>query len=62
MAQKANMIGKYTAENGNAAAIKKYKASHEITESTVPLFKKIYHQIMQWVWSNVPHTCTKCNY
>ena len=27
---KANTIGKYAAENGNAAAIKRFKASHDI--------------------------------
>ena len=41
MAQKANMIGKYAGENGNAAAlIKRFKALHDIWESTVRLFKK----------------------
>ena len=35
-------IGKYASENGNAAAVKKFKATHEIGESTVRLFKKKY--------------------
>ena len=35
-------IGKYTSVNGNAAAIKKFKATHEIEGSTVRLFKKRY--------------------
>ena len=35
---KANTIGKYAAENGNAAAIKRFRASHDIRESTMPLF------------------------
>ena len=33
---------KYASENGNAAAVKKFKATHEIGESTVRLFKKRY--------------------
>ena len=63
MVRKANTIGKYAAENGNTAAIKRFKASHDIGESTVQLFKKWYglrSKIMWWVWSNVAHT--KCNY
>ena len=35
-------IGKYASENGNAAAVKKFKATHELGESTVRLFKKKY--------------------
>ena len=37
-------IGKYASENVNAAAVKKFKATHEIgeTQSTVRLFKKRY--------------------
>ena len=35
-------IGKYTSKNGNAAAVKKFKVTHEIGESTVRLFKKRY--------------------
>ncbi len=35
-------IGRYTAENGNAAAVKMLKASHSIGESTVRSFKKKY--------------------
>ena len=31
-------IGKYANENGNAAAVKKYKVTHGIGESTVCLF------------------------
>ena len=42
MARKANTIRKYAAKSSNAAAIKRYKASHDIGESTVPLFKKSY--------------------
>ena len=36
-------IGKYASENGNAAAVKKFKATHEIgeTQSTVRLFNMI---------------------
>ncbi len=36
------VIGKYASLNGNAAAVKKFKATHEIGESTVRLFKKRY--------------------
>ena len=32
---KANTIGKYAAENGNTAAIKRFKASQDIGDSTV---------------------------
>ena len=63
MARKENAIGKYAAENGNAASIKRFKASHGIEESIVRLFRKHYRfctRITQWVWSNVAHT--KCNY
>ena len=35
-------IGKYAAENSNGAAIKRFKASHDIGESTMRLFKKRY--------------------
>ena len=35
-------IGKYASENGNAAAVKKFKVTHEIGESAVRLFKKRY--------------------
>ena len=34
--------GKYASVNGNAAAVMKFKATHEIGESTVRLFKKRY--------------------
>ena len=42
MVQKAYTIGKYryAAVNGNAAADKRFKASHDIGESTVRLFLK----------------------
>ena len=33
-------IGRYEAENGNAAVMKRFKASQEIGESTVLFFKK----------------------
>ena len=33
-------IGRYAAENGNAKAVKKFKATHDVGESTVRLFKK----------------------
>ena len=39
---KANTIGKYAAENGNAATIKRFKASHDIGKITGRLFKKRY--------------------
>ena len=48
----------YAAENGNAAAIKKFKASHDIGEST--MLYRLRTRIMRWVWSNI--ACTKCNY
>ncbi len=35
-------IGQYAAENGNAAAVKKFKATHDVGESTVRSFKKKY--------------------
>ena len=35
-------IGRYAAENGNAKAVKKFKATHDIGESTVRLLKKKY--------------------
>ena len=35
-------IGRYAAENGNAAAVKKFKTSHGVGESTIRLFKKRY--------------------
>lgn len=38
------MIGKYAAENGNAATVKHFKASHNIGESTVRSFKIKYLQ------------------
>ena len=63
MPQKANTIGKYAVENGTAGTIKKFEASHDIGERTVPLFKKRYWlrtRLKQWVWSNVVHT--KRNY
>ena len=63
MAQKAYVIGKYAAENGNAATIKKFKASHDIEESTVRLINESHWlciRIIQWVWSNVART--KNNY
>ena len=40
-------IGKYAAENGNAAAVKKFKTVHSIGESTVCLFKKKYLEEMK---------------
>ena len=41
------VIGKYAAENGNAAAIKKFKTTHDVGESTVRLFKKKYCEEVQ---------------
>ena len=35
-------IGRYAAENGNSAAVKKFKDTHGVGESTVRLFKKKY--------------------
>ena len=35
-------IGKYAVENGNAATVKKFKATHDIGESTVRFFKRRY--------------------
>ena len=35
-------IGRYASENGNAAAVKKFRATHNIGESTVRSFKKKY--------------------
>ena len=35
-------IGRYAAKNGNAAAVKKFKTTHGVGESTVRLFKKRY--------------------
>ena len=35
-------IGKYAAQNGNDAAVRKYNVTHSIGESTVRLFKKGY--------------------
>ena len=35
-------IGRYAAENGNGAAVKKFKATHDVGESTVRAFKKKY--------------------
>ena len=32
-------IGRYAAENGNAASVKKFKTSHDVGESTVRSFK-----------------------
>ena len=32
------MIGRYAAENGNAVAVKKFKVTHSVGESTVKLF------------------------
>ena len=34
--------GRYTGENGNAAAVKKFRTTHGIGESTVRFFKKRY--------------------
>jgi len=33
-------IGKHASENSNSAAVKMYKGTHDIRESTVRLFKK----------------------
>ena len=41
------VIGKYAAENGNAAAVKKFKTTHDVGESTVRLFKKKYCEEVQ---------------
>ena len=35
-------IGHYASENGNAAAVKKFRATHNVGESTVRSFKKKY--------------------
>ena len=35
-------IGRYASENGNAAAVKKFRATHNVGESTVRSFKKKY--------------------
>ena len=35
-------IARYAAQNGNSAAVKKFKASHNVGESTVRSFKKKY--------------------
>ena len=35
-------IARYAAQNGNSAAVKKFKAYHNVGESTVRSFKKIY--------------------
>ena len=40
-------IGRYAAENGNAKAVKKFKAMHHVGESTVRLFKKKYLEEVQ---------------
>ena len=60
---KANRIGRYAAEIGNTAAIKRFTVSHDIGESTAQLFKKCYRlhtRIMWWVWSNI--ACKTCSY
>ncbi len=36
------VIGRYAAENSNAAAVKKFRASHSVGESTVRSFKNKY--------------------
>ena len=33
-------IARYAAENGNGAAVKKFKATHDVGERTVRLFKR----------------------
>ena len=40
MPEDHSAIGRYTAENGNAAAVKKFKSIHGVGESTIRLFKK----------------------
>ena len=40
-------IGKYAAENGTAKAVKKFKATHDVGESTVRWFKKKYLEEVQ---------------
>ena len=35
-------IGRYASENGNAAAVKKFRATHNVGERTVQSFKKKY--------------------
>ena len=52
MARKEGMIGKYAAENGNAVAMQRFKASQDIRESTVRLFKKrhlLRTRTTQWI-------------
>ena len=64
MARKANTIGKDAAENDNAATIKRFKASHDIEESTplVTIQEALTTPYKNHVvvWSNV--ACTKRNY
>ena len=60
IARKANTIGKYAAENGNTAAIKRFNG-----QSIVRLFKKHYQvrtriTCTRWVWPNIART--KHNY
>ena len=51
-------IGKYAAENGNTAAVKRFKDDYDgqLGESTVGLFKKKYYRELskayycQWLW------------
>ena len=35
-------IGRYASENGNAAVVKKFRATHNVRESTIRCFKKKY--------------------
>ena len=47
-------IGRYAAENGNASAVKKYRATYNVGESTVRLFKKMYlKEVKQRVMTGV---------
>ncbi len=42
-------IGQYAAENSNAAAVKKFKDTHDVGESTVRSFKKKYlGEVKKW--------------
>ena len=43
-------VGRYAAEHGNAAAVKKFKATLDIGESTVRVFKKTYLQEVKKLW------------
>ena len=59
-------IGKYAAQNGNAAAVRKYKFTHSIGESTVRLFKKRYLEELKknkttWLLKNCAEAWTKGN-